>query len=111
MYITLVTMTRKIIISKSKLKNKRLRVDMFDFEGMKDHFHNLGEKGARTYVDHGNDKRKSAWTARFSVSKNWDNLHSPLYFSRKLLWNTSDFNKNIRLLAKELDATIIDRTK
>lgn len=104
-------MVRKIIISKSKLKNKRLRVEMIDFENIKDHFHNFAEKGAQTYVDHKNDRKKSAWVARFSVSKNWNNIHSALYFSRKLLWNTSDFNKNIRLLAKELDATIIDRTK
>jgi hypothetical protein len=104
-------MVRKVIISKSKLKNKRLRVDMLDFPSMDNHFHNFGEKGARTYIDHGDDKKKSAWVARFSTSKSWDNIHSPLYFSRMLLWNTNNFNKNIRILAKKLDATIVDRTK
>ena len=104
-------MNRKIIISKSKRKGKRLRVDMLDFPDMDPHSHHFGSSLGKTFIDGVSDKVKSAWTARFSTSKSWDNIHSPLYFSRMLLWNTNNFNKNIRLLAKKLDATIVDRTK
>ena len=104
-------MNRKIIISKSKRKGKRLRVDMFDFPNINDHFHHFGSSVGKTFIDHKDTKKKSAWVARHSVSKNYDNIHSPIYFSKMLLWNTDDWSKNIRLLAKELNATIIDRTK
>ena len=104
-------MNRKIIISKSKRKGKRLKVQMLDFESMEDHVHNFGSSVGKTFIDGVSDKVKSNWIARFSTSKSWDNIHSPLYFSRMLLWNTNNFNKNIRILAKELNATIIDRTK
>ena len=103
-------MNRKIIISKSKRKGKRLKVQMLDFESMEDHVHNFGSSIGKTFIDGVSDKVKSNWNARFSTSKSWDNIHSPLYFSRMLLWNTDDWSKNIRLLAKELNATIIDRT-
>jgi len=103
-------MNRKIIISKSKRKGKRLKIQMFDFPGMDDHFHHAGSSVGKTFIDGVSDKVKSAWIARHSVSKNYDNIHSPIYFSKMLLWNTDNFSKNIRLLAKELSATIIDRT-
>jgi hypothetical protein len=104
-------MVRKIIISKSKRKGKRLRVDMLDFPDMDPHSHHFGSSVGKTFIDGVSDKVKSNWIARFSTSKSWDNIHSPLYFSRKLLWETNDWSKNIRLLSKELKATIIDRTK
>lgn len=103
-------MNRKLIISKSKRKGKRLKVQMLDFESMEDHVHNFASSVGKTFIDHKDTKKKSAWIARHSVSKNYDNIHSPIYFSKMLFWNTDNFSKNIRLLAKELNATIIDRT-
>jgi len=102
-------MSKKIILNKSNRKNKRLKVEMLNFPEIKDHIHHFGSDVGSTYIDHKDDKKKSAWVARHSVSKFWDNIHSPLFYSRHLLWNTNDFNKNIRLLAKKLDAIIINR--
>lgn len=99
----------KIIISKSKNKGKRLKVEMFGFEGMKDHSHSFGSSTGKTFIDNATEKQKSAWIARHSVNKNWNNIHAPIFYSRMLLWNTPDFKKNIRLLAKKLDTTIINR--
>lgn len=99
----------KVIISKSKRKGKRLKVEMTGFEGMKDHSHHFGSDVGQTFVDHKDPKKKSAWVARHSVNKNWDNVHSPIFFSRILLWETPDFKKNIRILAKMLNTTIINR--
>lgn len=98
----------KIIITKSKRKGKRLKVEMLNFEGMKDHSHHFGSDG-QTFIDHKNEMKKSGWVARHSVNKNWNEIHSPIFFSRMLLWETPDFKKNIRLLAKKLDTTIINR--
>jgi len=102
-------MSKKIILNKSNRKGKRLKVQMINFPGIKDHIHNFGSDIGQTFIDHKNEKKKSAWIARHSVNKNYDNIHSPIFYSRNLLWNTSDLNKNIRLLAKKLDAIIINR--
>jgi hypothetical protein len=99
----------KIILSKSKNKGKRLKVEMIGFEGIKDHIHHFASDVGQTFIDHQDEKKKSAWVARHSVNKNWDNIHSPIFYSKTLLWNTPYLNKNIRLLAKKLDTTIINR--
>ena len=102
-------MSRKIILSKSKVKGKRLKVEMIGFGDMKSHIHNFGSDVGKTYVDHGNDKKKSAWIARHSVNKNWDSLHSSIYFSKNLLWNSDNLKQNIKILAKKLNAIIVNQ--
>ena len=99
----------KIILSKSKNKGKRFKVEMLNFPDIKDHIHHFASDVGQTFIDHKDDKKKSAWIARHSVNKNYNNIHSPIFYSKMLLWNTSDFNKNIRLLAKKLDTTVINR--
>jgi hypothetical protein len=99
----------KIILTKSKNKGKRLKVEMINFGGIKTHSHSFGTDIGRTFIDHKDEKKKSAWVARHSVSKFWNNIHSPLFYSRILLWETPDFKKNIRILSKMLNTTIINR--
>ena len=99
----------KIILSKSKNKGKRLKVEMINFDGIKDHTHHFGSDIGQTFIDHKDHKKRSAWIARHSVSKFWDNIHSPLFYSRILLWETPDLKKNIRILAKMLNTTVINR--
>ena len=98
----------KIILSKSKRKGKRLKVKMLDFEGMKNMTHHFGSEG-QAFIDHKNPTKKSGWVARHSVSKFWDNIHSPLFYSRILLWETPRLKENIKLLAKMLNTTVINR--
>jgi hypothetical protein len=98
---------RTIVLSKGLNKGKRFRVTMSGFDGIKDHHHEFGAKGAKTFVDGRTQKEKEAWEARHSVNKNWDNIHSPVFYSRHLLWGKhKDINKNIKDLAKLLKATI-----
>tara|TARA_R110002110_G_scaffold279002_1_gene494109 strand:- start:42 stop:356 length:315 start_codon:yes stop_codon:yes gene_type:complete len=101
----------KIILSKSKNKGKRLKVEMINFDGIKDHSHShsFGSDIGQTFIDHKDPIKRSNWIARHSVSKFWDNIHSPLFYSRILLWETSDFKKNIRILSKLLNTTVINR--
>ena len=102
-------MSKKIILNKSNRKGKRLKVEMLNFPEIKDHIHHFGSDVGQTFIDGATEKQKSGWISRHSVNKNYNNIHSPIFFSRNLLWNTSDLNKNIRLLAKKLDAIIINR--
>lgn len=99
----------KIILSKSKNKGKRFKVEMINFPGFKNMTHHFASDVGQTFIDHQDFKKKNSWISRHSVNKNWDNMHSGAYYSRHLLWNTSDLNRNIRILAKNLDTTIINR--
>ena len=104
-------MKKKLILSKSKIKGKRFRIDMKNFDNMEDHFHDFGSKSGNTFIDHKDEKKKNAWIARHSKNKNWNNIHSPIYFSKMLLWNTPDLKNNIKLLAKKLDSDIVVKFK
>ena len=97
---------RIIVLSKALNKGKRLRITMSNF-GIKDHHHEFGAKEGKTFIDHGDEKKKIGWIARHSVNKNWDNIHSAIFYSRHILWGKhKDINKNIKDLAKLLKATI-----
>ena len=103
-------MKKKLILSKSKNKNKRFKIEMLNFPNIENHTHHFGSKNANTFIDNATEKEKSAWIARFSVSKFWNDIHSPLFYSR-ILWDTPDLKKNIALLAKKLDADIVVKFK
>ena len=77
-------MSRKIILSKSKTKGKRFRVEMIGFGDMKDHMHNFGSDVGKTFIDHSDEKKKSAW-------------------------NSDSLKQNIKILAKKLNAIIVNR--
>jgi hypothetical protein len=99
----------KIILTKSKRKGKRFMVQMLDFKGSKSHIHHFGSADGSTFIDHKNIQKQKGWIARHSVSKFWNNIHSPLFYSRMLLWKTDDLKQNISLLSKKLNTTIINR--
>ena len=102
---------KKLILSKSKIKNKRFKIEMLNFPNIENHTHHFGSKNANTFIDNATEKEKSAWIARQSKNKNYDSIHSSIYYSKNLLWNTPDLKKNIKLLAKKLDADIIVKGK
>ena len=103
-------MKKKLILSKSKRKGKRFKIEMIGFPNIENHTHHFGSKSANTFIDNATEKEKSSWIARFSVSPFWNDIHSPLFYSR-ILWNTPFLKNNIRLLAKKLDADIIVKGK
>lgn len=99
----------KIILSKSKRKGKRLKAEMIDFDGVKNMTHHFGSDVGQTFIDHKDPTKKDAWFARHSVSKFFNNIHSPIFFSRMLLWESTDLKKNIKYLAKKLNTNIINK--
>jgi hypothetical protein len=89
------------LLKKSNRKGKRFVIIM---EDMKHHF---GSDVGKTYIDHGDLKKKEAWISRHRVNVNWNNQHSGIYFSRYLLWGDSkSLKNNIKLLEKKLNVKI-----
>tara|TARA_R110000772_G_scaffold97213_1_gene196381 strand:+ start:56 stop:346 length:291 start_codon:yes stop_codon:yes gene_type:complete len=88
------------LLKKSTRKGKRFVIIM---EDMKHHF---GSDVGKTYIDHGDLKKKEAWIARHRVNVNWNNKHSGIYYSRHLLWEKKSLKENIKLLEKKLNVKI-----
>ena len=69
--------------------NKRFMITLLD--GTIIHFGQWLYKGRGTYIDHKDDKLKSAWKARHSKimkdgSPAYLNIYSPNYYNWNLLW-------------------------
>ena len=53
---------------------------------------NFGSRYGKSYIDHHDDKKRSAWYARHSMiydkngNKAIDNPYSPSYWSARILW-------------------------
>ena len=104
-------MEKTVILQKSKRKGKRYKVTMKGFPNMTDHSHDFGSDVGKTYIDGATDKQKKAWIARHSKDKGYDNIHSGIFYSKKLLWNTPSLKKNIDLLSNELNSKFIVKFK
>jgi len=85
------------ILSKSKIKGKRFRITM------EDHHHDFGSFPFKsgTFIDHQDEKKKAAWTARHKNDKNYNSKHSAIYHSRKLLWTEPTLNKSVKKYEKD----------
>jgi len=94
------------ILKKSNRKGKRFVMEMPSLK----HSHHFGSDVGKTFIDHGDEKKKSAWIARHKQDKGWNNKHSGIYFSRYLLWGDSkNLNENIKSLEKKLNVKIIKK--
>lgn len=98
----------KYILEFSDRPKKRFTLEMPE-EG---HEHHFGAKPFKkgTYIDHGSDKLKKAWIARHKGDKNWNNLHSGIFFARHLLWNKPTLKESIRDLQKKKGIKIQNKT-
>ena len=98
---------RRVVLSKGIKKGKRYRVTM-NFPDL--HHHEFGAKDGKTFIDHGDEKKKNAWIARHRKDKGYNNQHSGIYYSRHLLWGPfSDLKKNIKALEKKDNIKIINK--
>jgi hypothetical protein len=102
-------MERIIILEKSNRKGKRFKVSMSGFDGMKPHSHHFASDVGKTFIDHKDEKKKKAWESRHRKDKGYNNKHSGIFFSRKLLWTEPTLEKSIKKLEKELNAKIINK--
>lgn len=94
------------ILKKSNRKGKRFVIEMPQYK----HSHHFGSDIGKTFIDHKDEKKKSAWIARHKVNKNWNDKHSAIYHSRKLLWNEDTLTKSIKKYEKEHNIKIKNET-
>ena len=87
-----------MIIAKSTRAGKRFMATFAN--GKVVHF---GSAGGRTYIDHGDEAKRSAYIARHSKNnENWNNPYSPGALSKYIAWGeSSDINKNIAAFMKK----------
>lgn len=56
----------------------------------------FGQKGSETYLDHGDELKKSAYIARHIKRENWNDPYSAGFWSRWILWNKPTLLGSIR---------------
>ena len=93
-------------LKKSNRKGKRFVIEMPKFG----HSHHFGSDVGQTFIDHKDEKKKSNWIARHKVNKNWNDKHSAIYHSRKLLWSEDTLTKSIKKYEKEHNIKIKNET-
>lgn len=49
----------------------------------------FGQRGGLTYIDHGDERKRTAYLARHKSRENWDDPYSAGALSRFLLWGES----------------------
>jgi hypothetical protein len=49
----------------------------------------FGAKGSKTYIDHGDKAKRTAYLARHASREDWSDPYSPGALSRFLLWGDS----------------------
>lgn len=74
----------KVSIRESERKEKRLMATFT--EGERSTSTHFGQRGASTFIDHGDKKKRDAYLARHKVRENWDEHLSAGSLSRWLLW-------------------------
>ncbi len=92
------------ILKKSNRKDKRFLITMPNFG----HSHHFGSAVGKTFIDHQDNKKKQAWIARHKNDKGWDNKHSGIYHSRKLLWTEPTLKEAIKKYEREHDVKIVN---
>lgn len=73
-----------MLIQKSTRKGKRFMAKFAN--GKTVHF---GATAGRTYIDHGDKEKRSAYIARHKVNEDWTDPYSAGALSRFLLWGDS----------------------
>ena len=89
-------------LKKSNNKGKRYVIIMPD----ENHKHHFGSETGKTYADGRTDKEKKAWFSRHQKDKNFNNIHSGIYWSKNLLWNKKSLKESIKSLEKKLNIKI-----
>jgi hypothetical protein len=95
-------MKDEYVLKTSNRKGKRYVIEMKKFG----HSHHFASDVGKTFIDHNDEKKKKAWIARHKNDKGWDNPHSGIYHSRKLLWTEPTLQKAIKKYEKEHNVKI-----
>ena len=96
-------MYMEYILRKSSRKGKRFVLEMPELG----HKHHFGAADGKTFIDGRSEKEKKSWEARHRDDKGYNNKHSGIFYSRKLLWGPfPDLKRNVKALEKELGVKI-----
>ena len=93
---------KSYILKKSTRKGKRFMLT--NEEGKTIHF---GSDVGKTFIDHQDEKKKSAWEARHRQDKGYNDRKSGIYYSKSLLWTKPTLNEAIASLEKKDNIKII----
>jgi len=85
-------MKDEYVLKTSGRKGKRYVITMPRYG----HAHHFGSSVGKTFIDHQDEKKKKAWIARHKDDKGWNNPHSGIYHSRKLLWSEPTLKEAIK---------------
>ena len=95
----------RIVISDSNTQNKRYQATFYD-DDKKIKTVSFGLKGGSTYIDHRDDKKKSAYLARHSKNnEDWNDFMSAGSLSRWLLWSKPTITDSLKDYKKRFKLT------
>jgi hypothetical protein len=86
----------------SDRKGKRFVMEMPSLK----HSHHFGSDVGKTFIEHGDLKKKSAWIARHKNDKGYNNKHSGIFYSKNLLWNKPTLKQSIKDVEKRFNIKI-----
>jgi hypothetical protein len=95
--------SKTFILKKSNNKGKRFEIIM------KDHSHHFASDVGKTFIDHKDKKKKSAWIQRHKKDKNYNSKHSGIFHSKELLWSEPTLDKAIKRYEDKYDVNIIKK--
>ena len=94
----------KAELSKSDKDEKRYKVILKKDDKKKTiHF---GYKTGSTYVDHNDNKKKTAWIARHRVREDWTDPYTAGFWAKHLLWNKTTITDSILDIEKRYNIDI-----
>ena len=94
-------------IKASDRKNKRLLAIFYDKDKKKVKTTHFGLKGASTFIDHNDNKKKDAYEARHKVNEDWDNYTSAGSLAFYILCNQPTLDRSIRDYANRFNLKVI----
>ena len=96
----------KVDIKKSTRDDKRYMAIFTNTDGSKSttHFGYANDnKTGSTFIDHKNEKTKSAWIARHTVRGNFNNFKSASSLAKHILWNKTSLTASIQDYKKKFN--------
>lgn len=79
------------VLAGSYRVNKRYMVTLDGSETI--HF---GQKGGKTFIDHGDARKKKHWIARHSVRSDFQDVYTAGFWAKHLLWNKATLEASMR---------------
>ncbi len=90
----------KLVITKSKLKDKKYTAVFHCCSGKKKTIH-FGQEGSQTFVEGASEQKREAYLKRHKVNEDWNDPMTAGALARWLLWNERSIQENIKNFKKK----------